>query len=154
MKSKKIVQNEDIKKQVNSNSNETVKKQSFDYEFNKNAKSYKPKNLIEDININQYKNNNKNPEVKKEQIEKLLQEEYDSDDEDNDFEDIEEELIMKEMLQAENDYDSESDADKWFPDFKDCDCCKGYVYLCNGETCNEMGQCYCKMKADLDEKMN
>lgn len=50
-----------------------------------------------------------------------------------------------------NDSYSESDEDKWYPDFKNCECCEGFVYLCKGETCQELNICYCKIKYDLDK---
>ena len=61
--------------------------------------------------------------------------------------------IMSEMDKArkeEIEEDSE-DEDKWFPDYKDCKCCRGFVYNCQGETCILMGQCYCKMKDDIEQ---
>ena len=62
--------------------------------------------------------------------------------------------IMNEMDKArkeEMEEDSE-DEDKWFPDYKDCKCCHGFVYNCQGETCILMGQCYCKMKDDIEQQ--
>ena len=69
-------------------------------------------------------------------------------------------MIMKDMIEndildemAENDsLDSDSaDEDKWYPKYKDCECCKGYVYNCKGDVCQSLGQCYCKMKDDCEE---
>ncbi len=48
-------------------------------------------------------------------------------------------------------YDSESDYDKWFPKFKDCECCEGYIYICEKEVCVNLRMCYCKMKYILDK---
>ena len=71
---------------------------------------------------------------------------------------IEKELekeIMSEMEKEKNieeEEDSE-DEDKWFPDYNSCACCHGFVYKCQGKTCMAMGQCYCKMKDDLEQEM-
>ena len=32
---------------------------------------------------------------------------------------------------------------EYFEDYKDCTCCKGHVYNCEGEVCQEIGECYC-----------
>ena len=34
--------------------------------------------------------------------------------------------------------------------YKNCTCCKGYVYKCNGDTCKSLGQCYCKMSDECE----
>ena len=63
--------------------------------------------------------------------------------------------VMDEMQKIrfiENDDDSE-DKDKWFPDYKNCKCCQGFVYNCTGNVCISMGQCYCKMKDDIEEEL-
>ena len=52
----------------------------------------------------------------------------------------------------EGDYDDSDDEDKWIPDYRNCACCHGYVYNCKGKTCIAMGQCYCKMKDDLEKE--
>ena len=52
-----------------------------------------------------------------------------------------------EILQEESD---SADEDKWYPKYKDCECCKGFVYKCKGDACQSLGQCYCKMKDDCD----
>mmetsp|Transcript_25607 Transcript_25607/g.29756 ORF Transcript_25607/g.29756 Transcript_25607/m.29756 type:complete len:123 (-) Transcript_25607:190-558(-) len=31
----------------------------------------------------------------------------------------------------------------YYDEYKDCDCCKGHVYNCEGEVCQEIGECYC-----------
>ena len=33
---------------------------------------------------------------------------------------------------------------------KDCECCHGFVYKCAGESCKSLGQCYCKMKDEVE----
>ena len=66
---------------------------------------------------------------------------------------LEKEVMSKlqEQRNMEGDYDSD-DEDKWIPDYRNCACCHGYVYNCKGKTCIAMGQCYCKMKDDLEKE--
>ena len=42
------------------------------------------------------------------------------------------------------------DSNELVEEFKDCECCHGYVYSCAGEICQDMGLCKCKMTADLE----
>jgi hypothetical protein len=37
-----------------------------------------------------------------------------------------------------------------------CECCKGNVYECEGETCVQLGSCYCLVKIEIerDSKIN
>ena len=55
------------------------------------------------------------------------------------------ELIQNEVYDQYEDED-EPDVEKWFPKYKECECCKGFIYKCNGIACLNMGICYCKMK--------
>ena len=69
--------------------------------------------------------------------------------------DIENEVIdeMEKEMKRENDNENDSDdEDKWIPKYKDCPCCYGFVYKCKGDTCASLGQCYCKMKDDVEEE--
>ena len=59
---------------------------------------------------------------------------------------------LQEQRNMEGDYDDSDDEDKWIPDYRNCACCHGYVYNCKGKTCISMGQCYCKMKDDLEKE--
>ena len=116
--------------------------------LNKDAKEYVPTKkrnqdkLNLDLNAKEYK---PKPAV-----------EYVEADDDDDDEQVKEQMdmIVKDMVEEEvmqelgND-DSE-DEDKWLPKYKDCECCHGFVYKCKGETCQALGQCYCKMKDDCD----
>ena len=67
---------------------------------------------------------------------------------------LEKEVMSKlqEQRNMEGDYDDSDDEDKWIPDYRNCACCHGYVYNCKGKTCIAMGQCYCKMKDDLEKE--
>ena len=50
--------------------------------------------------------------------------------------------------------DLSEDEDMWLPKYKDCECCKGFVFKCNGKICADLGQCYCKMKDECDKKLD
>jgi hypothetical protein len=86
----------------------------------------------------------------------LPKEQNQEDEDDYDFDDEEVyhkevEVIVKDMIENEEIEDDESDEDKWFPKYKDCECCQGFVYKCNGATCQNMMSCYCKVKAECDD---
>ena len=74
--------------------------------------------------------------------------------EEEDMIDEQMDMIMKDVIEDdmvdELAEDSE-DEDKWLPKYKDCPCCKGFVYKCNGGSCKSLGQCYCKMKDDCED---
>lgn len=74
--------------------------------------------------------------------------EGEDDDEDQEFQDKIFAEMMEENIQFED--DDESDEDKWFPKFRNCECCKGFVYKCEGSTCQNLGKCYCKIKSQMD----
>ena len=68
--------------------------------------------------------------------------------------DIVQNEIMDEFAKQKNQEDSSEDSedeDKWIPKYKDCECCSGFVYKCKGEACSSLGECYCKMRDDMDE---
>ena len=67
--------------------------------------------------------------------------------------DLENEVMdeMNKEMKKENENDSD-DEDKWIPKYKDCPCCYGFVYKCKGDTCASLGQCFCKMKDDVEEE--
>ncbi len=143
---------------------------SIDLNFNPNAKNWVPKKKraedskgeniqkgsndnIEKLNFNLSANeytpkaNNSN-DIQKEFDEMEINEEF---EEDEDIENDELNMIMRDIIDNE-DIDEESDDEKWFPKFRDCECCKGFVYKCNGEACANLGECYCKMRADCDDE--
>lgn len=39
--------------------------------------------------------------------------------------------------------DELDELEKLFLNCITCECCKGYIDECNGETCKILGQCYC-----------
>ena len=121
--------------------------------LNVNAQEYKPKKkklenekLKFNLNAKEYEPKNYNKQ------------EVDEDEENNE----EIDMIVKDMVEndildeiGEDEQESDSaDEDKWYPKYKDCECCKGFVYKCKGEACQSLGQCYCKMKDDCENESN
>ncbi len=92
--------------------------------FNLNAKEYVPKFI--------------NQEDENEEIE----------DDDEELDIIVNDIINNDMMEELE--EEESDDEKWFPSYKDCECCKGFVYKCQGSACVNMGTCYCKVKDECD----
>ena len=128
-------------------------------ELNINAQEYKPKkkSQLNQPKINDKEKGNEIPpklnlnldakEFISKQVELVEAEEDEVCQEEIDkmMEDEIENQCMEEL-------DSEEDEDKWYPQYKDCSCCKGFVYNCKGQVCKDLGQCYCKMKDDCDNK--
>ena len=105
--------------------------------FNLNAAEYQPKEVIEYIEDRD--------DVNDEQIQ---------DEMDMILGDVVQNEIMDEFAKQKNQEDSSEDSedeDKWIPKYKDCECCSGFVYKCKGEACSSLGECYCKMRDDMDE---
>ena len=99
------------------------------------AKEYKPKE----------KEKEKNIEL----------EEEDDEEVDKKMDMIVNDMIENELMEEANNNDSdEEDENKCYSKYKDCKCCKGYIYKCNGETCKSLGQCYCKMSDDCEFENN
>ena len=127
---------------------EGIKKED---ELNKDAKEYIPtKNRIPKIiDLNA---------TSKEFRPKEIIEYIEADDDANEENEVQEkmDMIVKDMLEEEFieeiGNDESEDEDKWFPKYKDCDCCQGFVFKCKGETCADLGQCYCKMKDECDKQ--
>ena len=120
----------------NKKPNETLNKEAKEYvptknrklNFNLDAKEYKPKEK-EKIDIG------------------------DEDDEEvnKKMDMIVNDMVINDLIEQEKDNDSdEEDENKCYPKYKNCNCCKGYVYKCNGETCKSLGQCFCKMSDDCE----
>lgn len=139
--------------------NKKVKDKMKELELNTNAKVFVPKKKkekVETINLNVNASeyipieNRNNLENKKNNMpvesNDLNQEYIDQDELDKFEDDLAEEDIMAEMEESD-------DEDKWFPQYQNCECCKGFVYRCKGETCKSLGQCFCKMKDDCEEKL-
>ena len=118
--------------------------------LNKDAKEYIPtkKRIPEKIDFNL---------TAIEYRPKLAVEYIEADDDDDEEEDVKEkmDMIVKDMVESEvmEEMGNEvsEDEEKWLPEYKDCECCHGFVFKCNGITCADLGQCYCKMKDDCDK---
>jgi hypothetical protein len=129
---------------TNTNTNSEVENKLL--KLNLNASEYVPSNSINSqiqmIPQNSYNEQNL----------------YENSKEANDDEDFEEpnddelDMIMKDMMENDEvECDEESDDEKWFPKYKDCECCKGFVYKCKGNACQYLGACYCKVKNECDD---
>ena len=44
----------------------------------------------------------------------------------------------------------ESDEESWYPKYKDCECCQGFVYKCKGDACSHLKFCVCKIQEECD----
>lgn len=75
-------------------------------------------------------------------------------EEDNEEDELLNELVKEEIKKAGLDSDTESDCEKWFPEFKDCECCEGFIYICQSKFCKDFGVCFCKTKSRLDKKFD
>ena len=122
---------------------QNIKTNQFEDTLNKNAKEYIPSKVrmqkMKEFNNVQYV-------------------EVDSDEEEeNDIHEkidmIEKEMIESEVIE-ELGKDMSEDEDMWFPMYRNCECCKGFVFKCKGKTCADLGQCYCKMKDECDKKLD
>ena len=124
-------------------------------ELNKDAKEYIPtKNRIPKIIDFIYTPKDFKPIQVVEYIEAN---DDDEDDEDNEVKE-KMDMIVKDMVEAdimeEIGNEESEDEDKWFPKYKDCECCQGFVFKCKGQTCADLGQCYCKMKDECDKQVD
>lgn len=120
--------------------NETGEIQTEKLNLNLNAEEYKPK---------------AQPAVDYNNPYQIKQVDDNEDEEDEELENEELDMIVNDLV--ENDAleeleEEESDDEKWFPKYKDCECCKGFIYKCKGDACVNMGACYCKMKDECDDE--
>ena len=139
-----------------------------DLQLNTGAKNYIPKSKRKDNtnvqapanieNVNGLNEDKLNLNLDaNEYIPKYMDVDYNQEEEDDvdleseEFEMIVKDIIENEALEKEYEEDEESDEDKWFPKYKDCECCKGFVYKCTGTACKNMNMCYCKMKEECDD---
>ena len=125
--------------------------------LNKEAKEFIPtKNRIpEKLNLNKdAKEYVPKPKVKVEYVEGDDDDEEVKDEIDMMVKDEIENEVMNELTKEGQIDDDSEDEDKWFPKYKDCECCHGFVYKCPGESCKNLGQCYCKMKDEVDNDGN
>jgi hypothetical protein len=130
-------------------------KQIEEVNLNLNAKVYVPKSKQPKSNIQEVSEKldklNFNLSAN-EYVPKLVEEENNEEEESEDEEELDmivNDIINNDMMEELE--DDESDDEKWFPKYKDCVCCKGFVYKCQGPACLNMGTCYCKVKEECDD---
>ena len=104
--------------------------------FNLSAAEFKPKETV----VEYVEDDDDNDELIKEEFDMIMG-------------DVVENEVMNELAKErklDNSSEDSEDEDKWIPKYKDCECCSGFVYKCKGEACSSLGECYCKMKDDVD----
>ena len=113
--------------------------------FNENAKEYVPKEQREikpKIKTVYIEGDDEDEEEQvKDQIDMMMRDEIENE-------------VMDELTKEGQVEDDSEDEDKWYPKYKDCECCHGFVYKCPGESCKNLGQCYCKMKDEVENDEN
>ena len=114
------------------------KKNQEKLNFNLEAKEYKPKPPKEKIEYIEA-DDDEEEDIVKDEIDMMMRDE------------IENEAMNELAEQGKIASDDSADEEKWFPKYKDCECCHGFVYKCKGDTCSSLGQCFCKMKDDVDD---
>jgi hypothetical protein len=134
---------------------ETIIKKEYEH-LNKNAKEYIPtkKRIPEIIDFSLTKR-----EYRPKQIVEYVEVDDDEEEEDDENEINEKvDMIIKDMVEddiiEEMGNEESEDEDKWFPKYKDCECCQGFIFKCKGQTCADLGQCYCKMKDECDKQVD
>ena len=109
--------------------------------FNENAKEYIPKEKREvkkKVKVEYIEGDDEDEEEQvKDQIDMMMRDEIENE-------------VMNELTKEGQIEDDSEDEDKWLPKYKDCECCHGFVYKCAGESCKNLGQCYCKMKDEVE----
>ena len=128
--------------------------------LNVNAKSYVPKTKTENLPLNLNAEEYVLPNNKTEKAEDLEIDDDEDEDEVLHNEKVEEQfdMIVKDIIKNDvwekigEEEESEDDDEKWFPKYRDCECCKGFVYKCSGVACLNLGKCYCKIKAECDDE--
>jgi hypothetical protein len=128
-------------------------KTKLEIKLNTNAKNYIPKSKRDTILIP-----DKDEKIKFnfKAAEYIPKSQRIKSDEELDDECIEEfDMIMKDIINnelMEEMGEEESDEERWFPNYKSCGCCKGFVYKCKGAACVSLGLCYCKMWQDCEDE--
>jgi len=148
------------KKNLNSNTENTINSNNSNQKTNEvenkmlklnlNASEYVPTKINNVNNNNVIQGNTYSEQIQYSNYEnsKVQEPYYDFDEPNED----ELDMIMKDMMENdEMECEEESDDEKWFPKFKDCECCKGFVYKCKGNACQYLGACYCKVKNECED---
>ncbi len=113
---------------LNKEAKEYIPTKNRKLNFNLEAKEYTPKN----------KNSNKDFDEEDDEVNKKMDM-------------IVNDMIVNDLIEEAKDHDSdEEEENKFFEKYKNCKCCKGYVYKCQGDTCKSLGQCYCKMSDECE----
>ena len=155
----------DVKIDGNKNNGETneITQNLKNVTFNKDAKPFVPRKNKSNENDNQNENQkeklNFNLEAK-EYVPKTnsnnLYQAHEEPQDDEELANEELDMIVNDLVENEayEEYEDEeeSDDEKWFPKYKECECCKGFIYKCKGSACTNMGVCYCKMKDECDDE--
>ena len=119
--------------------------------LNLDAKEYKP-SVKSNSNFMHSSNGNNNDGQQNNQNNNNQEDNNNNDDYYEEPNDDELDMIMKDMLENDDvECEEESDDEKWFPKFKNCECCKGFVFKCKGNACQYLGACYCKVKSECDD---
>ncbi len=141
-------------KRVENNTNSTNNIENTNkLSFNLKAQEYVPKNNKQnssglnnknsvDYQVYYYDQDKENNDLQEENYE----------DDGREFDMIMKDIINSEALEELEDEEEESDDEKWYPKYKECECCKGFVYKCQGIACKNMNACYCKVKDECDEE--
>jgi hypothetical protein len=116
--------------------------------LNMNAKLYVPKSKQKGQEVSEKLNFNLNAQEFVPQT--AEEEDFEEEEDEEELDMIVNDIIKNDMMEEIE--DEESDDEKWFPKYKDCDCCKGFVYKCQGAACLNMGTCYCKVKEECDDE--
>lgn len=127
--------------------------------LNINAFEYKPKKINEFIieglddedDLNDVKNkDDKNNEIKENNNKTKNESNVENDSSFDEFSIINKEIENFIMEQVDEESEESIDKEDWYPDFKNCSCCKGYVYKCEGNSCQSLGMCFCKAAEEYD----
>lgn len=117
--------------------------------FNLNAKEFSPKKIKKEgfvIGSLDDSDEEKEESISITNLDSKLEnvnEDVKADENDIDIEDLIENGIE----------DIDEDEEEWIPKFKNCPCCKGYIYKCNQTVCQSLGVCYCKAQEEFDPDM-
>ena len=126
---------------LNKDAKEFIPTKNRKLKLNENAKEYIPKDKREnkkEIKIEYVEGDDEDEEEQiKDKIDIMMRDEIENE-------------VMNELAKEGNIDDDSEDEDKWLPKYKDCECCHGFVYKCSGEACSALGQCYCKMKDEVE----
>jgi len=141
----------------NINSNDRIEEiknnKSTEIKLNVNAVEYRPK-IIDGYKIEGLDDENDELEIiekvniKEEKNEKEINK--DNDNSLDEFSIINKEIENFIMEQVEEESEESIDKEDWYPNFKNCSCCKGYVYKCEGSSCQNLGMCFCKAAEEYD----